>query len=144
MKRLLIIFSLLFCSLFATAQRKTPFFTPPADTAKNKSADTSKYKKAVAVGVAKPDVRVLKKPLLTKVSILNMTNKIEIFYSYDDKDKLTKVEYKSARGLSIKDYLFYDEQKRIYLIVREDIRFPASFITTRCGTTPGRCPISSA
>jgi predicted small lipoprotein YifL len=60
MKWIFIISSLLFCSLFATAQRKTPFYTPPADTAKNKSADSSKYKKAVAVAIAKPDFRVIK------------------------------------------------------------------------------------
>ena len=63
-----------------------------------------------------------KQPVLSKIKINSMTNWVEVHYHYSTNNQLSKVEYKYASGRIITDNLFYDEQSRLYIIVREEPR----------------------
>lgn len=99
-----------FSPLLAFAQKPTPYYLTPEDTVKMKGGKQD---------VLKP-VAIAKTPQLGKITIEDIDKTVVIFFNYDERKRLNKVEYRySNNGRVFTQNLFYDSQNRLYLIANE-------------------------
>lgn len=126
MKKNIFFLFFFFSPLLALTQKPTPYYIVPEDTAKIKGSKQDMIK----------PVTITKTPQLGKIAIKNENgDSVVVFFSYDEKKRLNKVEYRySNSGRVFKENLFYDAQNRLYLIANETTNSRTNE-APRCGFT---------